>query len=81
MWQTRETAVQSVVLFTAMTAPGIGLPFSPGSYNPIGLAVASGDILVAENGADRIRSIPIDGSPAIISEIVSNPLGIDSARL
>ena len=37
------------------------------AHNPIGLAVDSGDILVAENGADRIRSIPIDGSPAIIS--------------
>jgi hypothetical protein len=48
--------------------------------NPIGLAVASGDILVSENGAGRIRSIPIEDPTAdIISEIVSNPLGIDAA--
>ena len=47
--------------------------------NPIGLAVASGDILVAENGAGRIRSIPIeDPTAAIVTEIVSNPLGIDA---
>ena len=52
--------------------------FFTGLNNPKGVARDGGDILVAENGAGRIRSIPVDGSAAIISQIVATPMGIDA---
>ena len=52
--------------------------FFTGLNNPIGLALDGAAILVAENGAGRIRSIPVDGSADIISQLVTNPMGIDT---
>ena len=52
--------------------------FATSLDNPIGLAVDGGAILVAENGAGRIKRLPVDGSPGTISLLVTNPMGIDA---
>ena len=44
--------------------------FFSGLDNPVGLAVNAGAILVAENGAGRIRSLPVDGSSNTISVLI-----------
>ena len=53
--------------------------FFSGLDNPVGLAVNAGAILVAENGAGRIRSLPVDGSSNTISVLIPTPMGIDAA--
>jgi hypothetical protein len=53
--------------------------FFSGLDNPVGVAADGSDIIVSENGANRIRRIPIDGSASTISLIVTNPLGLDAS--
>jgi hypothetical protein len=57
---------------------GTRTTFATSLDNPIGLAVDGGTILVAENGAGRIKRLPVDGSPGTVSLTIANPLGIDA---
>ena len=51
--------------------------FATGLDRPIGVAIDGGDLIVAENGADRIRRLPFDGSASTISLIIDSPVGVD----
>src|SRR5205814_10267729 len=49
-----------------------------GLSNPIGLTLDGSDLLVAENGAGRVRRVPLNGDPTQLFKVLANPLGLTS---
>lgn len=50
--------------------------------NPIGLTIDGSDLLVVENGADRVLRVPLDGiHPPSVFRIITSPMDITSEAL
>ncbi|HXA10428.1 MAG TPA: hypothetical protein VNW28_10630, partial [Chthoniobacterales bacterium] len=50
-----------------------------GLSNPIGLALHGADLIVSENGMDRVTRVPTDGiSPPSVFQLLPTPMGLSS---
>lgn len=58
---------------------GNGSVFRSGLDNPLGIDVDGSDLLVSENGLDRVLRVPLDGiHPPSIFKLVPAPIGVTS---
>jgi hypothetical protein len=57
---------------------GNGSPFLTGLSNPLGVTLDGSDLLVSENGKNRVVRVPLGGGFTNVYKVITGPLGLTS---